>query len=78
VKWTSWPWLVVAAVLPPIVLLAMTLGADARVPRLRVPTIALDVDVRPVIANQELGTAPPELSTVRVDVVQPAHQLFVR
>ncbi|HEY2370677.1 MAG TPA: hypothetical protein VGH87_29990, partial [Polyangiaceae bacterium] len=40
VKWTAWPWLVVAAILPPIVVLAMTLGADARVPRLRVPTIA--------------------------------------
>jgi Ca-activated chloride channel family protein len=40
VKWTSWPWLIVAGVVPPIVLLAMTLGADARVPKLRVPTIA--------------------------------------
>jgi Ca-activated chloride channel family protein len=40
VKWTAWPWLIVAGVLPPIILLAMTLGADARVPRLRVPTIA--------------------------------------
>jgi len=40
VKWQHWPWLVVAGIVPPIVLLAMTLGADARIPRLRIPTIA--------------------------------------
>jgi Ca-activated chloride channel family protein len=39
-KWTAWPWLIVAVILPPIVLLAMTLGADARVPRLRIATVA--------------------------------------
>jgi Ca-activated chloride channel homolog len=40
VKWTAWPWLVVAVIVPPVVLLAMTLGADARVPRLRIATVA--------------------------------------
>lgn len=40
VKWLSWPWWIAALVVPPVVVLAMTLGADARVPRLRVPTIA--------------------------------------
>lgn len=40
VKWTSWGWLVVAGIAPPIFLLAMTLGADARIPKLRIPTIA--------------------------------------
>lgn len=40
VKWTSWGWLVVAAVAPPILLIAMTLGADARIPKLRISTIA--------------------------------------
>ena len=39
-KWASWGWWIAAAIVPPIVLLAMTLGADARVPKLRVPTIA--------------------------------------
>lgn len=39
-KWTAWPWLIAAVFGPPIVLLAMTLGADARVPKLRLPTIA--------------------------------------
>jgi Ca-activated chloride channel family protein len=40
VKWTAWGWLIAAAAVPPVVLLAMTLGADARVPKLRIPTIA--------------------------------------
>ncbi len=40
VKWTAWPWFIAAASVPPLVLLAMTLGADARVPRLRISTIA--------------------------------------
>jgi Ca-activated chloride channel homolog len=39
-KWTQWGWLIPAAVVPPLVLLAMTLGADARIPKLRIPTIA--------------------------------------
>lgn len=39
-KWTAWPWWIAAAIVPIVVLLAMTLGADARVPKLRVPTIA--------------------------------------
>jgi Ca-activated chloride channel family protein len=40
VKWTAWPWWIAAGAVPPIVLLAMTLGADARVPKLRISTIA--------------------------------------
>jgi len=40
VKWTMWPWWIAAAAIPPLVLLAMTLGADARVPKLRISTIA--------------------------------------
>ena len=40
VKWVAWPWWIAAAVVPPIVLLAMTLGADSRVPKLRISTIA--------------------------------------
>ena len=39
-KWTHWSWLVVACTLPIIVLLAMTLGADGRIPKLRISTIA--------------------------------------
>ena len=40
VKWTGWAWWIAAFAIPPIVVLAMTVGADARVPKLRVPTIA--------------------------------------
>jgi Ca-activated chloride channel family protein len=40
VKWVSWGWWIAAFAVPPIVVLAMTLGADARVPKLRIPTIA--------------------------------------
>jgi len=39
-KWTHWGWLVLAGVVPVLVLLAMTLGTDARIPKLRLPTIA--------------------------------------
>ncbi len=40
VKWMAWPWWIAACAIPPVVLLAMTLGADARVPKLRISTIA--------------------------------------
>ena len=39
-KWTAWPWLAGSLLLPPVILLTMTIGADARVPKLRIPTIA--------------------------------------
>jgi Ca-activated chloride channel family protein len=39
-KWIAWGWWIAAFAVPPIVVLAMTLGADARVPKLRIPTIA--------------------------------------
>ncbi len=41
VKWTAWPWWIGAFVVPFIVLGVMTFGADARVPKLRISTIAM-------------------------------------